>query len=126
MSPRYLDYELALLLAKYGKNAVLNALAPKLQLSHEELERLLKELPEKKARARSKESPGRIESIDQIIRAHPAKARMLAMLHERFLNRAFLPELRDVKRFAEDRSWRLGPLRSRPETTPELFRLLAD
>jgi hypothetical protein len=126
MSSMYLDYEVALLLAKYGKDAVLNALAQKVQLSHEELESLLKELPNKKPGARSKRRPSVVDSIDQLSREHPTKAHLLRTLHGRFQNRTFLTELRDVRRFFEQHSRDFGSTKSRAESLPRLLKVLAE
>ena|SRR6476620_5832462 len=115
--PSYLEYEVALLLAKYGKTAVLNALAAKMQFSHEELEALLKEIPSRKPRERASKLPSASAAVDEIIRQHPSKAPLLRKLHDRFQNRSFLPEFRDVRRFLEQHtggSVRLGRGRSRP------------
>ncbi len=124
-SSPYLEYEVALLLAKYGKDAVLHALAGKMQLSHEELESLLKQLPSRKPRGRSRDRTP-MDSIDEIIRAHPAKAKCLRALNARFQNRTFLPELRDVRRFFEQHSRSLGSSKSRAESFRPLFNLLAE
>jgi hypothetical protein len=126
MSSTYLAYEVALLLAKYGKNAVLNELATKMQLTHAELESLLMEIPIKKGLARSKKASAAVDSIDEIIRQHPAKAHFLRTLQARFQNRTFLPELRDVRRFLERHSTDLGSTKSRTESFPLLFKLLAE
>jgi hypothetical protein len=125
-SSTYLEYEVALLLAKYGKDAVLKALAPKLQLSHEELESILNELPRKKESVRSRKVPANIDSIDDFTREHPEKAEYLRKLHDRFQKRTFLPELRDVKRFFERQSWDLGRIKSRADSFRRLFKLLAE
>src|SRR5262245_17264202 len=118
--PAYLEYEVALLLAKYGKAAVLNALAAKIQLSQDELESLLKEIPSRKPRGQSSKSPPASAAIDEIIRQHPSKARLLRTLHDRFQKRSFLPELRDVRRFLEQHTRALGATRSRAESAPPL------
>jgi len=125
-SSTYLEYEVAVLLAQYGKNAVLNALATKMQLSQEELELFLKEIPSKKVSARSRKTSATIDSIDEIIQEHPAKTEQLRKLHGRFQNRTFLPELRDVRRFFERHSRDLGATKSRTESFPRLFKLLAE
>jgi hypothetical protein len=126
MSSTYLEYEVALLFAKYGKSAVLNALATKMQLSPEELESLLQEIPSKKAQARSRKTPAAVDSIAEIVREHPAKAHLVRTLHGRFQNRTFLPELRDVRRFFEQHSRNLGAIKSRTESFRRLFKLLAE
>jgi hypothetical protein len=124
ISSNYLEYEVALLLAKYGKNAVLHALATKMQLSQEQLELVLKEMPSKKPGSRRPTPP--LESIDQIIQEHPEKASFLRALQRRFQSRTFLPELRDVRRFFERHSRNVATLKSRADSSPRLFQLLAE
>jgi hypothetical protein len=126
MSATHLEHEVGLLLAKYGKKAVLDALATKVQLPHEELESLLKRMPSKKSRAHSRKTPIASESMDDLIREHPAKTPFLRTLHGRFQNRTFLPELRDVRRFFEQHSRTLGAAKSRTESFRRLFKLLAE
>jgi hypothetical protein len=122
----YLDYEVALLLAKYGKSAVLNALAAKMQLSLDELESQLKQIPNKKRRGRSSKNPASAGSIEDLIRQHPEKETLLRELQGHFQRRAFLPELRDVRRFFEQNSRDLGAPKSRAESLRPLFSLLCE
>lgn len=122
----YLEYEVALLLAKYGKDAVLQALAAKIQLSQGELELLLNEIPMKKVSARSRKAATNMDAIGELTQEHPEKAEQLRKLHSRFQMRTFLPELRDVRRFFEQHSRNLGRIKSRAESMQRLFKLLAE
>lgn len=122
---RFLVYEVALLLAKYGKDAVLRELARRLDCPQPELEGLLSEIEKKQKpprRSRAAATPDRLESI---ISQHPEKASQLRALHTRFGNRTFLPELRDVRRFFDQHSQSLGSTKSRAESLPKLLKLLA-
>jgi hypothetical protein len=125
-SSKFLDYEVALLLAKYGKTALLAALAKHLQLTADELDLILKTPLSNKAEVRPKNMRASFELIEQLAKDYPNKAQQLRTLHGRFVNRTFLPELRDVKRFFEQHEHPIGGSRSRAETLPRVLRLLAE
>jgi len=125
-SPKFLEYEVVLLLAKYGKSTVLHALAQKINVTPEELETLLQKLPTSKSGSSPSKKPSAQELVGELAQAHPEKANMLRTLHGRFENRSFLPELRDVKRFFEQRTRTLGATKSRVEALPKLLRLLSE
>jgi hypothetical protein len=124
-SSKFLDYEVALLLAKYGKNAVLDALAKKLQLTPDQLEVALQTFPNEKSGSRSRKT-STIDLVTQLAQENPNKAQLLRTLHGRFENRTFLPALRDVKRFFERHARQLGASKSRAESLPKVLRLLAE
>ncbi len=124
-APRFLEYEVALLLAKYGKSALLKALAQKVNLTPEQLEAILQNPPtQSRTHPRKKQSAS--ELVDALAREHPEKAESLRVLQARFENRSFLPELRDVKRFFDQRHRTLGSAKSRVETFPKVAKLLAE
>ena len=127
MTPRrFLDYEVALLLAKHGKEAVLGTLASKLGLAPPELESLLRGIDEEKPVRRERAPAFSVDQIEDLVAQNPQKAEQLRVLHTRFLNRTFLPELRDVRRFFEQHSRSLGHTKSRAQSLPKVMRLLAD
>lgn len=120
-----LEYEIVLLLAKYGEKRVVSAMAKKIGLSVEELERKLSDLREIKPRS-SLRTPRDIPQLVESIAVHtPEKAPMLTTLGARFQNKTFLPELKDVKRFFDSHSKSFGKLTSRDKAAPELFRFLS-
>ncbi len=123
-SPRFLDYEVVLLLAKYGKDTVLNAVARRLTLTQEELESLLNGIDRSKAPRRSAKNRV-VDAIEPIVAQFPQKSEQLRALQGHFRNRTFLPELRDVRRFFEQHSRNLGNAKSRAESLPKLMMLLA-
>lgn len=125
LSSKFLDYEIALLLAKYGKTALLEALARKLQLAPDELERILETQLNEKSVPQSKR-PSPVDLVAQLAGAYPNKAPLLRTLQNRFEDRTFLPELRDVRRFFEQHRHPLGASRSRAEALPKVLRLLAE
>lgn len=125
-APQFLDYEVALLLAKYGKTALLKALAEKINLTPEQLESILQSPPTQSGGPRSRKKLSASDVVEALAQEHPEKAQFLRVLQARFENRGFLPELRDVKRFFEQRHRVLGTAKSRVETFPRLAKLLAE
>jgi len=126
MSPIYLDYEVALLLAKYGKPAVVESLARTLQLDEAEIHTALNELPRSKSAVKQKATSTQHGVLDELVRDNPEKAKHIRTLHDRFHNRTFLPELRDVKRFFYEHSHPFGSAKSRADSLPRLLQLLAE
>lgn len=126
ISLKFLDYEVALLLAKYGKTALLAALARKLQLTPEQLEGILQTPLNDKPVARSRKRPSPVDLVAQLAQEHPNKAQLLRTLHGRLENRTFLGELRDVRRFFERHGRPLGAVKSRAESLPKVIKLLSE
>jgi hypothetical protein len=122
----YLDYEVALLLAKYGKVAVLSSLSKQLKLSQNELEDSLHAIPEPKPSRGAAAKAHALDPTDEIAKEYPKKAEYLRRLRDRFESRAFLPELRDVRRFFDQHRSDFGSNKSRAESLPQLLRLLAE
>jgi hypothetical protein len=125
-SPNFLDYEVALMLAKYGKRNLLNALAQKLDMTTDQLEVLLRTPPRKRPATRPGGRHSSQDILNQLVSEYPEKGYQLQRLHERFLNRTFLPELRDTRRFLEEHSRPAGTLKSRAASVEKVLRLLAD
>lgn len=125
-SARFLDYEVALLLAKYGRAALLDALGKKLHLTPEQLDSILRAPINEKPASRSRKKSSPVDLVAELAHGHPEKAHLLRSLYGRFQNRTFLPEMRDVRRFFDQRARSLGASKSRAETLPRLLRLLAE
>jgi hypothetical protein len=125
-SSKFLDYEVALLLAKYGKDAVLNTIAKKLQLTLDQLEVILQTSLNEKSVLRHGKRPSSADLITRLTQEHPSKAPFLRTLYGRFENRTFLPELRDVRRFFERHAQQLGSTKSRAESLAKVLTLLAE
>jgi len=127
MTPhQLLRYHLVLLVAANGKQQVLATLADVLRLSPEELDTTLGavktldaagEKPPKGTRPR--------DPIDAVVKRHPDKAEALMKLNARFTNKAFLPELRDIRRFLDDHSQPFKTLKSRSDALPKVLNVLA-
>jgi hypothetical protein len=122
---KFLDIEVSLLLSKYGKQAVVSAMARKLDLTPAEIDALLANV-ERLPEPRNFSRPDRADTIRSLIEAYPEKSEELRTLQEAFMNRAFLPELRDVRRFFEQHSGNLGHPKSRAESLLKVMRLLAE
>ncbi len=122
----FLDYEVALLLAKYGKTALLKALAEKINTTPDQLESILQSPPTQSGATPSRKKPSASNIVEALAQEHPDKAQFLRVLQTRFENRSFLPELRDVKRFFEQRHRALGTAKSRVDAFPRLAKLLAE
>jgi hypothetical protein len=124
MRSKFLEYQIVLLLAQYGKLAVLAALAAKLETSEEQLMAQMQR-PPAKARQRAKERRS-FDVGSAVAGEDPAKAQLLRTLHNRYENRTFLPELRDVKRFFEQFGQAIGSVKSRAALLPKVMRFLAE
>jgi hypothetical protein len=122
---QFLDYEIVLLLAKYGEKRVVSGLAGKLGLSPEELQAKLSELNKVKPRTSSRKPVGTSRILESIVAENPEKAPNLGVLLTRFQNKTFLPELKDVRRFFDRNSHPLRRVKSRVAAAPQLFKLLA-
>jgi hypothetical protein len=122
----FLDYEVALLLAKYGKTALLKVLSQKINLTPEQLESILQTPPTHNRVTHPSKKKSVSDIVDALAQEHPDKAQFLRELQVRFEDRNFLPELRDVKRFFEQRHHMLGTAKSRVEIFPKLVKLLAE
>jgi hypothetical protein len=120
-----LQYEIVLLLAKYGEKQVLKALADHLGVTHEALEASLKAIHTLVPRVTKKKRPDPQTTIDSLVTQHPDKAEYLRILLSRFQNRTFLSEFKDVKQFFHRRGSDLGKVKARAAVVPKLFKLLA-
>lgn len=124
-SVRFLEYEVALLLAEYGKQALLVALGRKLALSEAQLEALFSQIEREKPPDRRAKRPPAKDPVESVLARHPDKTEQLRSVAVRFQNRLFLPELRDVRRFFEQHAHHLGRPKSREQSLPKLLDLLA-
>jgi hypothetical protein len=122
----FVDYEVALMLAKYGKRTLLDALAQKIQMTPEQLEVVLRDPPKKRAVPHARKEFSSADLLNGLAHDDSDKRGVLRRLHERFLNRTFLPNLRDVKRFLERHGRPVGALKSRAESIGKVLRLLAE
>ncbi len=126
MTNPFLDYDVTLLLARYGEKSVLSALSKALDLSEAELQAKLsqvKQLQPKKTGARPRVDPS--VGVERLFTEHPQKAQYLRTLFSRYQRRSFLPELKDVQRFFDGKSIERKRFKSRAEASQQVFKLLA-
>lgn len=123
---KFLDYEVALLLAKHGESALLGALAKQLKLTPEQLEAFLQSPPARKSGARSTKRSLLSDLVTRLAQEHPNKAEALRKLHGRLENRTFLTERKDVRRFLDRHGSSLGSTKSRSAALPKVLKLLAE
>jgi hypothetical protein len=122
-----LRLQLILLVAANGKRQVLAALADALRLGPEELDAAIKELEARKASDSTrtqKDTTRPKDPLDAIVAAHPDKADELKKLNARFTNKAFLPEMRDVRRFMDDHALPFKNVKSRADALPRVLKVL--
>lgn len=128
MTPQQiLRYQLALLLESHGQTRVLATLAELLKLREEELAALLAELDRLEPRRSVKgDRKNTDKTLESLAAQYPHKADLLRTLHTRLLERRFLAELRDVRRFLESHSQAPKTLKSRADSIPAVLRVLAN
>jgi hypothetical protein len=95
-----LKIELRILVLRHGRRNVLEALASLGNETAEEIEREI-DLAEKRKASRKSKPISAIEIASELCRDKPESIDTLTKLANRYENRTFLPELRDVKRFLE-------------------------
>lgn len=123
---KFLDYEVALLLARYGKNSLLGALAKQIDLTPEQLEAFLQNPPARKSGASSRKISSLSDLVTRLTNQYPNKADALRTLYARLENRTFLPELKDVRRFFDRYGRALGNIKSRSMSLPRVLKLLTE
>ena len=122
MSSKLLDIDVQLLILRYGRPKVLQALARLGKQTVEDLEHQLRATAQKPKAKRPK--PSAMDLLTSACRERPEIAELLRALAVRFDNRTFLPHLRDVRRFL-DRIGTPAKLTSRAAAAPFLIRALA-
>lgn len=128
MTPQQvLRYQLAILLASSGRPRVLAALADLLELRDDELDAQLaaigKPVPKKSLKNKRGDPQQTLNTIQSM---HPDKAEALRVLAARYMNRTFLTELREVRRFLEGHDYPPRAIKSRTDALPQLLKVLAN
>jgi hypothetical protein len=127
MTPQQvLRYQIILLLASNGRNRVISTLADVLKMGEDELEANLVRIEqlETKRQPKSKGTSGD-GGLERLAAQYPDKAQALRLLSARFINKTFLSELREVRRFFDTRSMPTKSLKSRSDALPKLLSVLA-
>lgn len=119
-----LDIDVRLLLVRYGRNKVLQALARLSEQTVEDLERQLQSIQHKSTKPK-RVPPSVKELAEAATQEHPEIAEPLRALAVGFENRTFLPQLRDVQRFLDRAGVSHGKLKSRAAAAPTVIRTLA-
>jgi hypothetical protein len=123
VNDQLLEIDVRLLLLRYGRQKVLQALARFGNQSLEELEQQL--LRAEQRRTVKRPRPSIIEMVATECRERPDIIQPMKALVSRFQNRTFLPQLRDVQRFLDRAHTSQGKVKSRTTAAPTLIRTLA-
>lgn len=127
MTHDLLDIDVRLLIIRYGKRKVLEALA---RLGEQTLDELMQQLPAVKQGSKSKtkrraEPPSLIDLVASETRGKDDLTELVRVLAVEFQNRTFLPHLRDVQRFLDRAGVPHGHLKSRAAAARVVIRALA-
>lgn len=125
MTNDLLDIDVRLLVLRYGRTNVLQALARTGDQTLDELERQLQALAERKATKAKRAKPSILELVAAQAQERHDYAEPLRTLALGFENRTFLPQLRDVQRFLDRSDTKHGKLKSRAAAAPLVIRALA-
>ena len=126
MNDDILALELRLLILRYSRRRIIDALARLEDQTPEEVENELNIALERETRRKLK--PKQRPTTDLIAHAcqdRPEIAEAVTTLANRFENRTFLPQLRDVVRFLDRSGISHGKLKSRRASTPKVVAALA-
>ena len=125
MKDKFFEIDVQLLVLRYGRQRVLDALARIDEQTREELDRSLRDSQQKPRPRPITAKPTLADIVAIECRDRPNMTEQLRELALKYENRLFLPELRDVKRFLD----RIGApsvgLKSRVAAGPVLIRALA-
>jgi len=121
-----LDMDVRLLVLRYGRQRVLDALARLDEETFEQVEQRLTALEQKsKSERPTKSKPSLIETAASASRERPEIVEPLRTLAVSFENRIFLPNLRDVRRFLARIGASSGNLKSRAVAGSTVIRALS-
>ncbi len=120
-----LKIELRLLVLRYGRRKILEALAAQGDQTPEELEAELALVEQRKASRKPKKLLAAVELVAQLCRERPECAEVLETLATRYENRTFLPDLRDVERFLDRAGSPHGRLKSRRTAARQVITALS-
>lgn len=118
-----LELEISLLLIKYGEMKVIKSLSKLIGLKNDDLKTKLKMISKSKDSCQINNY--RLDSIDNIIDKYPEKRNLLKDLYDRYQNKTFLPEFRDIKRLLNRHYIELEKIKSRKSAIKKVFDLLS-
>lgn len=123
MTDKAPELEIRLLLLRYGRRKILEALAHLEDQSVDEIERELSAAERKPKRKRTAASS--LDIVAAETQKRPEVSEQLQTLASLFEARVFLPQLRDVQRFLERAGTSVRKPKSRAAVMSVLFRTLA-
>ncbi len=124
MKKELLNIEIRLLIQKYGYKAIMQSLADVKGTSIEEITTLVVALENKNRQVKkSEKTKSDIDLIIEQVSCHD-NSELLTDLANRFQNKTFLPQLKDVKRFFERLGVNAGNIKSHSRSTKKLFEQL--
>ena len=125
MTNDLLDIDIKVLLLRYGRKNVLQALARTTEQTLDEVQKQLQILAERNTTKAKRAKPSILDMVTAHAQTRPDIAEPLRTAALAFENRTFLPQLRDVQRFLERNGTTHGKLKSRAATAPLVLRTLA-
>lgn len=121
MKKDLLNIEIRLLIQKYGYQAIMQSLADIKETSIEEITDLVIALENSKKQANNpKKAKNDIDLILKQVANHDNSELLIELLN-RFQNKTFLPQLKDVKRFLERLGMNVGNINLRASSAKKLF-----
>lgn len=96
-----LKLELRILLLRYGRGRILQALGALTEHTAEQVEEEIAALEARKTKRIRKSPPSALELITDIANRRPEAAQTLRVLATRYENRTFLPRIKDIQRFLD-------------------------
>jgi hypothetical protein len=124
MTNIFLKLEMRLVLLRYGRRAIVEALADMGEQTPEDIERELAAAQEKKTSRRSVPKLP-VDLIADACRDRPEIAEILRTFVTRFENRSFLPKLRDIERFLDRVGFPHGRMKSRRAAVGHVIKALS-
>lgn len=122
MTDKAPELEIRLLLLRYGRRRVVEALA---RLGDQRVEDVEREISSSECKTKRKRSqPSSLDIVASEGKKRPEIAHYLNQLANSYEARTFLPQLRDVVRFLEQGGVTVGRPKSRTAAAPTLFRAL--
>ncbi|MGO8811727.1 MAG: hypothetical protein ACLQJF_19880 [Candidatus Sulfotelmatobacter sp.] len=119
-----LKLELQLLLLKYGRGKILDALGALSDRTAEQVEAEIAALEARRTK-RVRKVPSISDILTEVCNARPEADQILRTLASRYENRTFLPQLKDVQRFLDRSGLAHKALRSRRDAAQHVLRALS-
>lgn len=122
----FVNIDVSLILLRHGRTAVLSAIAHQIGMSEKELTGEIERLrAAKQASIAKKNKRSNVFDLEAVLVGGDEKTGYLRSLSDRFDNRTFLPELKDLRRFLERHGNGASFVKSRANAKTKLFRILA-